>query len=40
MIVCTPQVGTIASTEIGFVAFWFMDPFPVKVPTKVNVQRP
>lgn len=40
MIVSTPKVRAISGTEIGFVSLRFMYPFPVKVPTEINVQGP
>lgn len=39
MVVGTPEVRTGASTEVGFVTFGFMDPFPVQVTPEVNVER-
>ena len=39
VVVGTPEVRTVASTEVGFVTFGLMDPFPVEVPPEVDVER-
>ena len=39
VVVSAPEVRTTASAEVGFVTFGFVDPFPVKVPSEVNVER-
>lgn len=39
VVVGTPEVRTSACTEVGFVTFGFMDPFPVEVSSEVNVER-
>lgn len=39
MVVGTPEVRTVASTEVGFVTFRLMDPLPVEVTPEVDVER-
>ena len=39
MVVGAPEVRTAAGTEVGFVTFGLMDPFPVEVPPEVDVER-
>ena len=39
MVVCTPEVRAVASTEVGFVTFGLVDPLPVEVTSEVDVER-
>lgn len=39
MVVGAPEVRTVASAEVGFVTFGFVDPFPVEVTPEVDVER-
>lgn len=39
VVVCTPEVRTAAGTEVGFVTFGLVDPFPIEVPSEVDVER-
>lgn len=39
MVVGTPEVRTVSSTEVGFVTFGLVDPFPVEVAPEVDVER-
>ena len=39
VVVGTPEVRTVAGTEVGVVTFWLVDPLPVEVTPKVNVER-
>lgn len=39
VVVGTPEIRTVASTEVGFVTFGLMDPFPVEVTPEVDVER-
>lgn len=39
VVVGTPEVRTVAGTEVGFVTFGLVDPFPVEVTPEVNVER-
>lgn len=39
MVVGAPEVRTVPGTEVGFVTFGLMDPFPVEVSPEVDVKR-
>lgn len=39
VVVGAPEVRTVASTEVRFVAFGLMDPLPVEVTPEVDVER-
>lgn len=39
MVVGTPEVRTVSCTEVGFVTFGLVDPFPVEVAPEVDVER-
>lgn len=39
VVVGTPEVRTVAGTEVGFVSFGLVDPFPVEVTPEVDVER-
>lgn len=39
MVVGTPDVRTVAGTEVGFVTLGLMDPLPVEVAPEVYVER-
>lgn len=39
MVVGAPEVRTVASTEVGFITFGLVDPFPVEVTSEVDVER-
>lgn len=39
MVVGTPEVRTVSCTEVGFVTFGLVDPFPVEVAPEVDVKR-
>lgn len=40
VVVGAPEVRTVAGTEVGLITFGLVDPFPVKVSPKVDVERP
>lgn len=39
MVVGAPEVRTVTGTEVGFIAFGLVDPFPVEVTSEVDVER-
>lgn len=39
MVVCTPEVRAVASTEVGLITFRLVDPLPVEVTPEVDVER-
>lgn len=39
VVVGTPEVRTVAGTEVGFVSLGLVDPFPVEVTPEVDVER-
>lgn len=38
VVVGTPEIRTVSRTEVGFVTFGLMDPFPVEVTPEVDVE--
>lgn len=39
VVVGAPEVRAVASTEVGFITFGLVDPFPVEVTSEVDVER-
>lgn len=39
VVVGTPEIRTVSSTEVGLVTLGLMDPLPVEVPPEVDVER-
>lgn len=39
MVVGAPEVWAVARTEVGFITFGLVDPFPVEVTSEVDVER-